>query len=165
MKALRFFPILALFTLLSAGCDDTVSVESAGVVSREFMFDIDEADLDESGLVASAQYDVPAITRSVVDNGAVLAFFRQFNTWTAMPFTYGAESPDVPAVDYIMTLGYAFDDGFFEVFYESSSPQVSPLDQPSRRIKIVIIDQMPYSKKGIDLRNWDEVKAYYGLKD
>ncbi len=168
MKRALQASIFLLFAAFFGGCSDTYGPDEprrAGVHSFEFQFNAADASLDASGLVASAQYDAPSITRSVVDHGAVLVYFRKFDTWTAMPYTYGVESPTQPAVDYTLTLGYAFERNFLEVFYESSTAEVNPRAQPSYRIKVVVIDELGHGKRPIDLRNYEEVKAYYGLTD
>ncbi len=161
MKRYALLPLLALLPIVAA-CDTTT--EEARVRSVNFTFSMRNADIN--GSVASVQYDVPEINARVAAGGAILAFFREQNTWTAMPYTFAFENPDLPAVDYTITLGYAFEDRLFEVFYEASTPQ-APLDsQPDRTIKLVIIDADVYSSKsGIDLTNWNQVKEAYNLID
>lgn len=161
MKALRFLPLLALIPLLAA-CD---SVEpDARVRSINFTFSMRNADIN--GTVASVQYDVPEITARVSSGGAILAFFREQNTWTAMPYTFAVENPEIPAVDYTITLGYAFEERLLEVFYEASTPEAPLSTQPDRTVKLVIIDADVYSsKQGIDLTDWHQVKAAFGLED
>ena len=136
---------------------------NAEVFSHEVNFRM--ADAQVNGPVASVQYDVPGITRTVVDEGAVLVFFREQNTWTAMPFTYGYDNPDVEAVDYIVTLGFGYDVGFLEVFYELSVYSVDPRTEPDRRLKIVIIESFPIGKMPIDVTDYEQVKRYFGLPD
>ncbi len=136
---------------------------NANVHAITFDFIMDDAVIN--GPVASVQYDVPSITPSVVDGGAVLAYFREQGTWTAMPYTFGEESPDLPAVDYTLSLGYAYDDAFLEVFYEASSSEAVDLAaQPDREIKAVIIDGVLLAKAGIDLTNYEAVADYFGLE-
>ena len=53
-----------------------------------------------------------------------LLFFRDQGTWTAMPYTFGVESPDLPAVDYTISMGFGYELGFLEVFYEASTDAV-----------------------------------------
>jgi hypothetical protein len=108
---------------------------------------------------------VPAITPSVVDGGAVLAFFREQGTWTAMPYTFAEESPDLAAVDFTVTLGFAFDDAFLELFYEASTVEVDLTQQPDRVVKVVVIDGFVLGKTGIDLTDYEEVKRYFGLEE
>ena len=127
-------------------------------------FDFLVSDAVINGPVASVQYDVPAITPRVVDEGAVLGFFREQGTWTAMPYTFAEESPDLPAVDYTVTLGYGYDDQFLEVFYEASTDEIDLRDQPDRVIRIVVIDGYSSGKAGVDLTDYDAVAAYYGLE-
>ena len=136
---------------------------NANVFTLNFDFFMDDAAIN--GTVASVQYDVPDLTESVVDEGAVLLFFRDQGTWTAMPYTFGVESPDLPAVDYTVSFGFGYEVGFLEVFYESSIDPIDVLNLPDREMKAVVIDGFPYGKRSIDLADWEAVKAYYGLED
>lgn len=124
---------------------------------------MDEAAVD--GPVASVQYDAPEITPQVVETGAVMAYFREQDTWTALPYTYGVESPELPAVDYTVTLGYAYEEGFLEVFYETSTEAV--IDQlPDQTIKVVVIEDLAAAQSaGVDLSDYGAVKAHFGLND
>jgi len=174
-KATRRLPlsVLALALLFAAsGCtiNDAVGPRgpegppgNANVFSLNFNFFM--ADAVINGTVASVQYDVPALTQSVVDDGAVLLFFRDQGTWTAMPYTFGVESPDLPAVDYTVALGFGYEVGFLEVFYESSINPVDQLNLPDRQMKAVVIDGFPYGKTSVDLTDWETVKALYKLDD
>ena len=171
--------LIALFVAFTSGCivdaDDDELVGNADVFSVNEVFDLDRATF--SGTVASMQYnDFVEIKPSVVDQGTVLVYYRFAGTWTAMPYTISVEAPDdPPRVDYAATFAYAYSDAFLEVFVESSTddPVVwdeilatdlfgAPLD-----LKIVIIDALPVAaKKGsLDLRDYEAVKAYYGLED
>ncbi len=171
MRLLPLFLIVLVLLSVSA-CDSAEGPPgppgydgNANVRSVNFTFRPIDATLNDAGDVISSQYDVPGITRSVVQDGAVLVFFREFGTWTAMPFTFGVESPDMPAVDYTVTIGYGFDEKFLEVFYEASTGEIDLREQPEREMKAVIIDGFPASKAGIDLTDYEQVKAYYGLED
>ncbi|MFK7844549.1 MAG: hypothetical protein AB8G77_04550, partial [Rhodothermales bacterium] len=95
---------------LFSGCIiDSNDNEGTRTLPVEFLFSMDDAAIN--GDVASVQFTVGSVTPNVVDNGAVLAFFREQGTWTAMPYTFGIESPDLLAVDYTITMGYGYDDG------------------------------------------------------
>lgn len=164
--------LIAAFLLLATGCErgpagpvgPRGSNGNANVFSTNFTFSMQDATIN--GTVASVQYDVPGITASVVDEGAVLLFFREQGTWTAMPYTYGVESTTVEAVDYTVALGYGYDDAFLEVFYETSIDDPSVLNsQPDRDIKAVIIDGFPLGKGNVDWTNYEAVKAYFNLED
>ena len=122
-------------------------------------------DASINGAVASVQYEVPDLIASVVDEGAVLLFFRDQGTWTAMPYTFGVESLDVPAVDYTISMGFGYEVGFLEVFYEASSTVVDLTLLPDREMKAVVIDGFLIGKKEIDLTDWETVKSVYGLSD
>ncbi len=159
---------------LFAGCETTVVEEgppgppgprgadgNANVYSVNFVFSM--ADAIVNGKVASSQYDVPGITPSVVDDGAVLVFFREQGTWTALPYTFGFDNPEQQAVDFIVTFGFGYDDSFLEVFYEASAEGVTLENMPDRDMKAVIIDGFPLAKVQIDLTDYEAVKNYFGL--
>lgn len=162
-----FRSLVAAALLLFAACDGPAGPPgppgNANVHSISFEFSMAEAQIN--GPVASVGYDVPSITPSVVDHGAVLVYFREQGTWTALPYTFAEESPDLPAVDYTITFGYAFDDAFLELFYEASTTEIALENQPDRRMKAVVIDGMPLGKIGVDPSDYEAVHAYFGLDD
>ncbi len=165
---LRFSTVLPLLILpfVLAACDTTYVEEQRSTIIS-FNTDFRMADAAISGSVASVNYDVPDLTRNIVDGGVVLAFFREQDTWTAMPYTYGVESDSLVAVDHTVTLGYAFEQRTLEVFYEASV-DLQFLDQlPDRRIKVVLLDAAVALGKNqsVDLSDWEQVKAAYGLSD
>ena len=168
----------ALLIGLFAGCDGGVVGPRGpqgprgddGVVdvfSVNFVFSLQNAIINDN--VASAQFDVPGITASVVDDGAVLMFFREQGTWTAMPFTYGIESadPDLDAVDYTVALNFGYELGFVEPFYEASInlDQIPDEVLPDREMKAVIIDAYLAGKTSVDLTDYEAVKRAFGLED
>ncbi|NND71701.1 MAG: hypothetical protein HKN43_08980 [Rhodothermales bacterium] len=165
---------LAIFAGVLVGCNQgpvgPVGPEgapgNANVFSVNFTFSVDDAIIN--GNVASVQFDVPGISPRVVDEGAVLVFFRDQGTWTSMPFVFSVESEDLAAVDYTINMAYGYDDEFLEVFYETSveDPDFARdvfLDQPNREMKAVIIDGF-FSKTHVDLTDYDAVAEHYGLK-
>ena len=168
MKRLLQLSLVAIFAVAAAGCDGSDPIAGdAGIVSvNDFTFNPATGTLNDN--VVSQQFTVPAIDLNVVEHGAVLAYFREQGTWTAMPFTYGVESadPELPAVDYTVTIGYAFEHRLLEVFYEVSAVEaIDPLDLPATDIKVVVLQNLAASKNGPDLRNYEEVARYYGLED
>jgi hypothetical protein len=122
-------------------------------------FYVDEAAVN--GTVVSQAYDAPEITPGVVETGMVTAYYREQGTWTAMPYTYGVESPDVEAVDYTVTLGYAYESDFFEVFYEVSDP-VAFESLVDREVKVVILYGDP-ATFSVDWSNYSEVASRFDL--
>ena len=166
--SVRLITIL-LLSFAWVGCvfEESVGPEgppgNANVFSLNFDFVL--ADAVFNGTVASVQFDIPDITPLVVDEGAVIMYFRDQGTWTAMPYTYGVESEDVPAVDYTVSLGFGFDVGFLEVFYETSIDALDVPDLVDREMKAVIIDSFAFGKQDVDLSDWNAVQEFYGLKD
>lgn len=167
----HLLPFLSLLVLTS-GCIIEESVGPAGpqgqpgnanVFSHNFLLTMDDASFN--GSVASVQFDVPDLNASVVDDGAILVFFRDQGTWTAMPYTFGVESQDLPAVDYTISMGFGYDIGFLEIFYEASTTAVDLAGLPDRDIKLVVIDGYAYGKTNVDLTDWNTVRALYGLSN
>lgn len=164
-----------LYVLLALGASGCIIEESVGpegpmgppgianVFSLGFDFYLQDAVVN--GAVASVQYQVPDLTASVVGDGAVLMFFRDQGTWTAMPYTFGVESQDLPAVDYTVSLGFGYEVGFLEVFYEASTDAIDLRQLPDREMKLVVIDGWYYGKRSVDLTDWEAVKAAFGLTD
>lgn len=165
MKPLRSIPLVAALLLLVSACDATTYHDGrdASVITHTVSFSTASASIN--GNVASVQYEVPDISQGVVDYGAVLAFYREQGTWTAMPYTYGVESTEVPAVDYTVTLGYAYERRLMEIFYEASTDAVDLRKLPGRTVRFVIIRDLAYGKNGPDLRSYEQLQSYYGLPD
>ncbi len=161
------FSFLVLVGLSGCVAETTVGPEgppgNANVFTLNFLFTT--ADATINGSVASVQFDVPDLIPSVVDDGALLLFFRDQGTWTAMPYTFGVESPDLPAVDYTVSLGFGYEVGFLEVFYEASSTAVDLTTLADREMKAVVIDGYPFGKSSVDLTDWNTVKHLFHLKD
>jgi hypothetical protein len=152
--------VVLLIGVAGAGCDTTVQRAPESSV-RSFEVDFRMADAVQNGPVASVQFDAPEITPAVARRGAVMAYMREQGTWTALPYTYGVESPDLPAVDYTVTMGYAYDTDLFEAFYEVSDPQFLE-GLPDRRIKVVVLEDRA-STYDIDPRNYEAMAQRFGL--
>lgn len=111
MRKNRLVPVLVVLiaALLPMACEGPAGPPgppgNANVIS--FSFTLNPETLRYNGPVASVGYDVPEITPSVVEGGAVLLYFYEQGTWTALPYTFAYESADLPAVDFTVTLGYA----------------------------------------------------------
>lgn len=180
MKSLLSTILMGFVLLLISGCDEgPVGPQgppgNANVFSLNFQFDYNGSSAVQNGTVVSEQYDVPDITPSVVDDGAVLVYYRFAGTWTALPYTLSVEAPDdPPRVDYTATFGYAYDDQFIEVFVEASSDDPVVIQEISEtelfgapiEMKAVIIDGFFFGKNSdLDLRDYEAVKAYFNLKD
>jgi hypothetical protein len=155
--------VLTLVACDTAGYDDHVHESDALIIS--FNTDFRMADAALNGSVASVTYDVPDLTPRIVDGGVVLAYFWEQGTWTAMPYTYGVDSQDLAAVDYTVSLGYAFATRTLEVFYEASTDQIDLAQLPDRRIKVVLLDAAVALGKNLDYTDWNQVQEAYGLSD
>ena len=182
MKPLSTLLLLGLLIFTTSGCvikDDSNPVGPIGnadIFSLNFNFNLRQAEISDDGLVSSTRYDVSDITPSVVDEGTVLVYYRFAGTWTALPYTISVEAPDdPPRVDYSATFSYGYDDNRLDVFVEASTSdpvvweelEAFPLFDGGTQMKAVIIDSLPIAAKQgtLDLRDYEAVKAYYGLED
>lgn len=160
-------PLLLAGMLVLSACDITNVYSDTEVASVPLTFRFQNASYN--GPVASVQFDMPEISQPVVDHGAVMVYYRDQGTWTALPYSYGVESDELPAVDYTVSMGYAFERRLLEVFVEVSTAEVwdEVLDRlPSRYdMRAVIIRDRAYGKNAPDLTNYEAVRDYYGLSD
>ena len=166
MRALLslFVPLVALPLL--AGCEVN-TVESRPPpqepLAVSFTASFNMADAFVEGTIATVVFDAPEVTSRVVQTGMVMVYVREADTWTALPYTYGVESPDLPAVDYTVSLGYAFETGRVDVFYDVSNPVALDL-VPNRTVKVVVIrgDAVTYD---VNWTDFDDVQIHFGLPD
>lgn len=157
--------------LLFAGCDSNGPdrpEQDVTVQAHTFTFRLDDASFD--GRFASVQYETNLITPSVTDKGAVLAYFWDQETWTALPYTFAIESEEVPAVDYTVELAFAYDDQFLEIFYEASNPDVAfaanqTLIPEVVDIKLVVIEGFPAGRLEVDPNDYEAVKRRFNLDE
>lgn len=167
MKHLRPLVPILVMALSVGGCTIDSNRRSADVLSVNLDFDFRDASY--VGAVASASYNIPEITRSVVDHGAVLMYFREQGTWTALPYSFGVEAPDAPVVDYTVSIGFGFEHRMVEIFVELSTDEVwdDVLDRlpGGYDMKAVVINDRAFRKNGPDPTNWEAVRDYYGLPD
>jgi len=166
--------VLGIAVVLAAGCSDPAGpsepIGNANVHAFTIQFAPSNATLN--GAVASSGYRVPEITAAVADQGAVLAYFRDQRTWTALPFTIGIENPDEALVDYTFTMGYAYEAEFLEIFIEASSPDevvwsdIVDILQEEYTVKVVVIEGFWASEEqGLDVNDYESVKAWNGLRE
>ena len=159
-------PLILVAAVFAAGCEHPVQPQGeAGVISFPLTFRFADARYD--GAVASVQFDAPEITRGVVEHGAVLLYFRDQGTWTAMPYSIGIEALHVEAVDFTISMGFGFERRLIEMFVELSTADVwdDALDLlPSRyELKAVVINDRAFGKNAPDYSDYEAVRAYYGL--
>jgi hypothetical protein len=128
-----------------------------------FIVDFIVEDASQNGTVISQAYDAPEVTRGVVEQGMVTAYYREQGTWTAMPYTYGVESPDLAAVDYTVTFAYAYEEGFVELFYEVSNEAAFP-SLVDREVKFVVLYGSP-ATFSVDWSDYSEVAQRFNLEE
>ncbi len=91
---------VVLAALFVTACNDEIVAPEyrATVQALHVTFSFDDATYKAT--VATERFRIPEITPSVVDRGAVLLYFRDQGTWTALPYTLGIESKELAVVDY-----------------------------------------------------------------
>ena len=172
-----------LLALTSAGCETVDSAPYEDDVETDvysFALTLHYSDLVHNGFVASRAWDRVDIPLSTVRNGAVVAYYYDEGTWTALPTTLGLEKPDEPLVDYTVTFGYAFEEDFFELYLEASTDdpliwnadpeddivQIAEIFGGATDIKVVVIDSyVPMRRSVVDLSDYEAVRDYYGLEE
>ncbi|PEN05675.1 hypothetical protein CRI93_12250 [Longimonas halophila] len=177
MSTLRLLLAPVLLAVVLVGCEGPTGPQGpqgpqgprgpagALVETFEVEFDVDAATEGEAGLVLFQNYDFPEITESVNNNGFVQAYYLADNdTWTAMPYTFGDESPDINAVDYTLTLGYAWNVGLVQLFYEASAPFALDFAR-TRTVKIVVADGRAATTAGVEWSDYSSVKQHFDLEE
>jgi len=170
-SALRVFSVV--LGLLVVGCQESTvgppgprgpRGPAGDPAVSSFVVDFDVSEAAVNGLFVSSAFDAPELSPSVVETGMVTAYVREQGTWTALPYTYGVESPDLPAVDYTVTLGYAYEVDFVEVFYEVSTP--AAIDALSdQTIKVVVLDGRASSYANVNWSDYSAVAERFGLSN
>jgi hypothetical protein len=160
-------PLALVIALSVAACDVTNVYSDTEVASVPLVFRFNDASFN--GAVASIQYTMPEISQPVVDHGVVMVYFRDQGTWSALPYAFGVESGELPAVDYTVSIGYGFERRMLEIFVELSTPDVwdAALDRLQSRydMRAVVIRDRAFGKNAPDLTNYEAVRDYYGLPD
>jgi|SRR5690606_22420808 len=175
MKLHRWvFVVLVVGTALaSTGCDGDDGVET-DIFTVSDTFSLNHTDVAFTDFVANIRYAISAIGADVVANGAVLVFIEDLHgTWTALPYTYGIEATDQPVVDYTVSIGYAFDTGFVDVFVEASSSDDVVWEEilddallgTTRRIRFVIFNTFVRGKTQVDVTDYEALRRHYGLPE
>ena len=174
----KSYLMLVVLLWFGAGCDsngpdrDDYPRQDVTVRARTTTFDLQE-DASFNGRFASVQYEFELLSPSVVDEGAVLVYFEEAGTWTAMPYTISFESEEVAAVDYSVTFAYAYDDNFLEIFYEASNEvayddgnvEELPGWNDSVSVKVVVIEGFPVGRSEVDVSDYEAVKRYFNLEE
>ncbi len=171
MKARLTVPAVLVLLFAVAACDSAPAPEHVTSVSSfEVIYHVQ--DVTFSGPYALVQFREPRISPGVVEDGAVLAYARIAETWTALPYTYGVESLELPAVDYTVTLGYAFSTGLLEVFYDLSVTDPDLQRDivferlPERTlIKVVVIEDFLATRRAVDVSSYEAVRRHFGLEE
>jgi hypothetical protein len=100
------------------------------------------------------------ITSDIVSGGAVLAFISTGNLiWTSLPTTDYFAS-------YHETWSYVYETGQITVrINDSDFITLSPASTVYLKVVVIAGHSRPAPGSGIDLRNYEQVKAYYHLTD
>lgn len=162
-------PLLLLALLAFAGCDS--SDDGPHTEAYSFGLTLYFDDMQHTDFVASRSYDRVDIPPSAVDHGAVIVYYRDQGTWTALPMTIGLEKPDEPVVDYTVTFGYGYDVNFLELFFEASSAdpvvweEIADIYSGGIDLKVVVLNSYVATDQEVDLTDYQAVKQHFRLVD
>jgi hypothetical protein len=109
----------------------------------------------------SSQIGWPALTQSIIDNGMVMAYLKDGNTWYAMPFSFSDDNYSSQNWNFSFTTGSAtinvsgYDDfGSYEAADFSGTP-----------VKLVAIsNEAKAMHPEVDFNNYTQVASVFGLK-
>ncbi|MEM6768247.1 MAG: hypothetical protein AAF824_22550 [Bacteroidota bacterium] len=115
----------------------------------------------DEGYFLFLDIDVPEITFNIVESGLVLAYYREQedDPWIALPYTFISHDP---STNYIETLDFIYAQQYFSLKSQATDREATPFEG---FVRIVVADAIPLGKTEIDLRDYDQVAAYYGLKE
>ena len=164
---MRLFIYLAIAALIF-GCDNLKGPEGAagpqgeqgpvgsqgepgtdGVANIQVVtFSFDLSNFTYDGAVAFYYHDIPGITSDVVDDGLVLVYHQSVGgeAWFALPATYPLDFEDNLAVDEVITLTYAYGEGWVYLAYETSYSSMVTLSGNSGQYKVIIIPSASLGK-------------------
>lgn len=103
-----------------------------------------------------ATLNVPAITQSVLTNGAVLVYIKDGTDYFQLPLT-------IPEDTYFTTYQFAHDLGVVSVFVLDSDGLL-PINPGTTTFKVVVISGSG-KNPNVNYNDYNAVKAYYGLID
>lgn len=170
---------LLLVLPIMAGCDTTSPdpvYADTGVQVSTFTPSANQFTVNSAADIATYERQTSQLSNSVVDGGVVLLYARgdlifigggAEGTWTALPYTQGIEavgSDGVPYVDYTITYSYSY--GVNRLYLDvisSAAGLVEDYIPANIPFRLVTIPPGAPLIQGIDLSNYDEVEAAYGL--
>lgn len=165
MKALKILLILAsIFTLSSCNIyENDINADVDLVYSSIITIRANDF-FHEDEFVSIAEYGWSNLDEYVVDEGLVLGYLRFEGTtaWQALPFS-------VPFENDLVNLRYLFDIDNFSLVIEgevadNNQANVALFDRDILRV-VAIPPSEVVKGKGIDYRNYEQVKELYGLDD
>ena len=97
-----------------------------------------------NGALAYADFDVPELDASVVDNGIVLAYINseELDQWVALPFTIAYDDNQDGGnlnVNEVVQITYAYTYNLFSVIFTSSFDPIDVEGLPEGPVKVVLI--------------------------
>lgn len=106
----------------------------------------------------AVNYSLSAITQDIVDKGTVLVYWNTGSTIVALPYSF-------PENGYTESYLYGYYTGGLQIDrYDSDQFTTAPTS--ARTFKIVVIaGSARLANPDLDLNNYAEVMAFYGLKD
>ena len=111
-------------------------------------FSFDLANLTYVEAVAYYNHSIPEITSDVVDSGLVLVYHQSIDgtAWFVLPAIFQFDFDDDLAVDEVVTLTYAYGEGWVYLAYETSYSSMVSLSGNSGEYKVIIIPSASLGK-------------------
>jgi hypothetical protein len=97
------------------------------------------------------QFDVPEITRSVMEKGAVMVYAKQNDMFYPLPATTDNNG-------FVTTFQFNVYLGMVEIFVEDTDFQT--VNPGAMSFKIVLFDQLKSLPKSLDIKDYKQVLAY-----
>lgn len=111
----------------------------------------------EVGYGWGVTYSLSAITQDIVNNGTVLLYYNTGSAMVAMPYSF-------PEDGYVETYLYGYYAGGIQIERYDTDLFTTP-PPAARTFKIVVIGgSARLANPDLDLTNYEEVMAFYGLK-
>lgn len=161
-KLLSMTAVMAIGVLMLSGCGKAGPAGPAGApgingnanVIGTNTVALSASSWSAQGVTFVATLNVPSITASVVNTGAVMVYEQAGTTWTALPYTFG-----------IIARIYQFGVSTIYITWENTdgSATANPGNQTYR--VVVIPANALILHPHTDWKNYNEVKSIMGFKD
>jgi len=100
------------------------------------IFECNRDSVNISGYYGNLIFDIPEITQSIYDSGAVCAYFEEDGQWITLPNTF-LITPN--SIGEYVEINYAYNILVFSLYFQTTWLELKRSMIPEGRIKVVII--------------------------